>query len=266
MRARAIEDNEDDSDYSDGDEDDSDEDGNGGGKDKCSGMASRTGCTNHGAMGNIGSIKTIRNNSSFGGRRRSGVEDTVRCDSGIVQAPIDEIQCMGCDETQHSIGISDERVGMRVAGQGSNEMDSEEDTSGSSAAGEDDASDTSSDSDDSMSSRMTEVLMEKRFNKKGKKVNVNDWFDGSRCGCTTGMRRGFMCGQGNPRGQYGDGDGHNVCLGCRPVREINGDLMIGDCQCECDACHIDGDDPCGCPACSDGMGEKCYCSVSEDDM
>ena len=66
--------------------------------------------------------------------------------------------------------------------------------------------------------------------------------------------------------RYGDGDGHNVCLGCRPAREINGDLMPGDCQCECYACHIDGDDPCGCPACSDGMGEKCYCSVSEDDM
>ena len=53
-RARAVV--EDESDYEWGDEDDSDDDGNGEGEDKCRGMISRTGCTSHGAMGNIGSM------------------------------------------------------------------------------------------------------------------------------------------------------------------------------------------------------------------
>ena len=46
------------------------------------------------------------------------------------------------------------------------QADTEEDTSGSSVAGEDDAADNSSDSDDRMSSQMTEFLEEKRLNKK----------------------------------------------------------------------------------------------------
>ena len=192
-RRRAVV--EDGSYYEWGDEDDSEDDGNGGGKDKCRGMISRTGCTNHGAMGSIGSMKTIRGKSSNEGRRRSGGEDTVRRDSGILQAPIDEIQCVGCDDTQHSIGIPDARVDMMSTNQETNDghqADTEEDTSGPSVAGEDDAADDSSDSDDSMSSQMTEFLENKRFNKKGNKVPVNEWFSGALCACATGMRRGLV--------------------------------------------------------------------------
>ena len=240
-----------------------------------------------------------RSESSSNGDRRSDGTDMVQPgDSGTRLEPDVTMQRVGCDDTQHSAeaapqdvhdmfrttdgkstsrmmqnkgvdAISDARSEGMFANQETNEghqAEEDDDTSGSSVAEEDAATNDSADSDDSKSSRMTEFLEEKRPNKRGVMVRRNEWFSGAWCACATGMRRGFMCGQSNPHGQHGGGEGSNICLGCRPVREDNGDLKPGICECECDACHIDGDDPCGCPECMDNKGEKCYCSTSEDDM
>ena len=90
---------------------DSGSDGNGGGNDKCRGMISRTGCTKHGAMGNVQSMSNRRGKSSSNGRSRSdGLDMVQQGDSGTLLAPDVTMQCVGCDDTQHSVEAAPQDV------------------------------------------------------------------------------------------------------------------------------------------------------------
>ena len=112
-------------------------------------MKSRTGCIKHGAMGNVQSMSNIRGTASNNGRRRSDGADMVQRDSGILQAPVNTMQCVGCDDTQHSVEFPDARSEVMFANQETNEghlAEEDDDTRGSLIAEEDAAANDSSDS------------------------------------------------------------------------------------------------------------------------